>query len=219
VNAATADPLPPEAVLALAWTPQNLRGRLSMLLQLDRRLARIVARTSEPMLGQMRLAWWRDALAQPVPLRPRGDAVLDGLGACWAGQEAALAALVDGWEVLVAGERLDAADVAAFAAGRAAAFMVLGGDLNAASRARADEAARCWALVDAAAGMSDPQERALFLEAAQAVGRSSQPLPAAMRGLAVLEALARRSLARGGAPLMAGRGAALTALRAAIFRK
>ena len=35
-----------------------------------------MARTTEPMLGQMRLAWWRDALGKPVDERPRGDAVL-----------------------------------------------------------------------------------------------------------------------------------------------
>ena len=212
------DPLPPEAALALAWTPQNLRGRLSILLQLDRRLSRIVARTSEPMLGQMRLAWWRDMLARPTADRPRGDAVLDGLAAQWPGVEPALRELVDGWEILVASDRLGAAQVAAFAAGRAAPFILLGGDLNETMRARVEAAARCWALVDAAAGISDRDERALFLAAARQSAAPSGRLPRSLRGLAVLEALAQRSLARDGAPLMAGRGAALTAMRAAIFR-
>jgi phytoene synthase len=42
-------------------------------------------------------------------------------------------------------------------------------------------------------------------------------LPKTLRGLAVLEALALRALRRGGRPLMEGRGAPLTAFRAAIF--
>ena len=73
------DILPPEAQLALAWSHAKVRGPLSIALQLDRRLARIVTRTSEPMLGQMRLAWWREMLGKPASDRPRGDAVLDGV--------------------------------------------------------------------------------------------------------------------------------------------
>jgi phytoene synthase len=32
------------------------------------------------MLGQMRLAWWREALGKPLADRPRGDEVLDAVG-------------------------------------------------------------------------------------------------------------------------------------------
>ena len=46
------------------------------------------------MLGQMRLAWWREALGKPVADRPRGDRVLDAIGQDWAGREAALVAMV-----------------------------------------------------------------------------------------------------------------------------
>ena len=81
--------LPPEAELALAWSGPKVRAPLSTALQLDRRLARIVSRTTEPMLGQMRLAWWREALNRPLADRPRGDAVLDAIGRDWAGREAA----------------------------------------------------------------------------------------------------------------------------------
>ena len=106
VNAPPPDPLTPEAELAVAWSRPKVRGPLSMALQLDRRLARIVARTTEPMLGQMRLAWWREALAKPPGDRPRGDLVLDGISLHWAGHEAGLLPLVDAWEVLVTADRL-----------------------------------------------------------------------------------------------------------------
>ncbi|MEQ5786617.1 hypothetical protein J3454_01780 [Erythrobacter sp. NFXS35] len=187
------------------------------MLQLDRRLARIVSRTTEPMLGQMRLAWWRDVLKQPLEQRPLGDAVLDGIGTLWSGHEESLIAMVDGWEILIGEEQLGPDDVTAFADGRAAPFVSFAGDPGGAVRQRVAQAARCWALVDVAAGVSNLAERALFLDAAKACSTARGRLPGDLRGLAVLEALARRALRNDGAPLMDGRGAALAALRAAIF--
>lgn len=215
----SADPLPPEAELALAWCFAQSRLRLRSALELDRRLARIVARTHEPMLGQMRLAWWREALEKPVAERPRGDAVLDALGLHWQGSEALLAAMVEGWEVLVTAEYLGAAEAERFATGRGAFFAALADDSAApplAARLRA--AGERWALADAAAGVSDPAERAVLVEAGLARGKPAAGLPRAWRGPAVLEALAWRALRRGGRPLMEGRGAPLAAFMAAIFR-
>src|SRR3546814_5769707 len=72
----------------------------SDLVALDISLGRVVASTSEPMIGAMRLAWWREALERlhlpPVP----GEPVLQALAAqpAWQGPDmaAALAAMVDG---------------------------------------------------------------------------------------------------------------------------
>ncbi len=212
----SSDNLSPEADLALAWSPPEVRVPLSIALQLDQRLARIVARTTEPMLGQMRLAWWRDALGTPPQDRPRGDAVLDAIGAHWAGREAALIAMVDGWEVLVVAQQLDEAAIEAFAVQRAAFFASLAGNAGMASADRIAAAAYRWAIADAAPGVSDASERALLITLGQsrtAAGR----LPRSLRGLAVLEALSLRAMRRGGRPLMEGRGASLAVLRAAIF--
>jgi 15-cis-phytoene synthase len=216
VTAEAPDPLPPEADLALAWSGPDLRGPLSIALQLDRRLARIVGRTHEPMLGQMRLAWWREALGKPVSDRPRGDAVLDGIGDHWQGREAALAQMVDGWEVLVTAQNLGPAEAEAFASGRGAFFAALASDSVLEPRIAA--AGRRWALAEAAAGVSDPQEKSVLVAAGLAQKTPSGRMPRALRGLAVLESLARRALLRGGRPLMEGRGASLAALRGAIFR-
>lgn len=211
--------LPPEAELALAWSGAKVRGPLSIALQLDRRLSRIVARTREPMLGQMRLAWWRDALGQPVSERPRGDAVLDGIGAHWAGREAALVAMVDGWEVLLTADHLGPRDIDIFAAGRGAFFAALVDDgVGHDMRERLARAGRCWALADAAAGVSNQTDRVALVAAGRAAVGGVGRLPGDLRGLAVLAALARRALERGGRPLMEGRSAPLTVLRAAIFR-
>jgi phytoene synthase len=221
VTAESPDILLPEARLALAWSPLKLRAPFSTALQFDRRLARIVARTSEPMLGQMRLAWWREMLGTPVEARPRGDAVLDGIGAHWQGREGALAEMVDGWEVLITAARLGPAEIDAFAAGRGAFFGALEAQLSGAHAARVAAAGRRWALADAAASISDAGECAALVEAGLARAALGEGgggrMPRALRGLAVLDALALRALRRGGRPLMEGRGAPIAAMRAAIF--
>jgi 15-cis-phytoene synthase len=209
--------LPPELTLAMAWTPQKVREPLRIAFELDQRLARIVARTTEPMLGQMRLAWWREALGKPVGDRPRGDAVLDAIGQHWVEREVALMAMVDGWEVLITAEHLTASKAAAFAEGRGAFFAALAPLETGAVQQRIKSAAARWALADAVTGISEPDERTVLLAAAPPKETSGAKMPPPLRGLAVLDALAQRAIFRGGRPLMDGRGAAVSALKAAIF--
>jgi 15-cis-phytoene synthase len=217
MNGADPEILPPEAELALAWTPPMVRSALTTVLQLDRRLARIVARTTEPMLGQMRLAWWREALTKPVEDRPRGDVVLDAIGQYWAGREAALAAMVDGWEVLITADRLGPVEAEAFGAGRGAFFAALCENATPAQADRAEAAGFRWATADAVASVTNAEERAVLIAAGLARDNPRTRWPKQLRGLAVLDALAMRALQRGGCALMEGRGASLVALRAAIF--
>lgn len=220
VNEDALDPLPSEAELALAWSAPPVRGPLSIVLQLDRRLARIVTRTHEPMLGQMRLAWWRDVLGKPVSERPRGDVVLDAIGKHWNGREAALIAMVDGWEVLMTADPLDPPAIASFGKQRSAFFGALvEGHLMPVERDAVTAAAYRWALADAASRVSDAAERAALIAAGVAISCSGARLPKALRGLAVLDALSKRALRRGGRPLMEGRGAPFVAMKAAILLK
>jgi phytoene synthase len=211
------DILAPEAELALAWSSPKVRPALSIALQLDRRLARIVSRTSEPVLGQMRLAWWREALSKPPANRPRGDAVLDAIGVHWAGREAALTQMVDGWELLFTVDCLGHAEAKAFGKGRGAFFAALAGRDKGAERERLAAAGYRWALADAATAVSDAGERLILIEVGLACADAGGAFPSGLRGLAVLEALALRALRRGGRPLMEGRGAPIAAFRTAIF--
>ncbi len=211
--------LPAEAQLALAYTPPILSNALRILLEFDQRLGRLVSATTEPMLGQMRLAWWRDALGMPVGERPKSDAVLDGLGAHWAGHEAPLIALVDGWEHMLSEPPIARASILAFARGRGEGIAGLA-DLSGSSGVLRSDLARAgeiWALADAASHMAEGEERTIFLEIGRGLERPGSVLPQPFRGVAVLCALARRSLKADGAPLMMGRGAALIALRAGMF--
>lgn len=207
-----------EALLALAHTKPILRDALRIFLELDGRLARIVSATNEPMLGQMRLAWWRDTLGMKVGYRPEGDVVLDGVGVHWAGAEQALVALVDGWECMLSEPPLSREAALGFANGRARALsglaIILGVDGKISDGL--SSAGRIWALADAASHIADDTERQTLIEIGRALPRH-EALPSPFRGVAVLGALGMRAIEAGGAPLMAGRGAALVALRAGLL--
>lgn len=206
-----------EQRLAIAYTPVPMRPALSSLFALDRRLGQIVARTSEPMLGQMRLAWWRDMLGKPAPSRPTGDIVLDALSRHWAGREGALIAMVEAWEVLLTSETLADEQIRAFGQGRGAPFSALSSAGGPVARDRVAAAAFHWAIADAAAHASDAAERQALVSQGLSRAGVSGTIEPGLRGLALLQALALRALRRGGRPLLEGRGAALVALRAGLL--
>lgn len=209
----TAEPLSPEIGIALSYTPASVREVLRAFFMLDRRLAQIVAQTSEPMLGQMRLAWWRDMLGTSIAERPTGDAVLDALGVHWAEQEAALVKLVDAWEELLAEAPLPQSSARNFALGRSSGFAAIA---QMASHGSVAGAGELWALADAVAHFPDGEERAMLLKLA-AEYPPTLHLPRSLRGVAILDALAKRAIDDGGAPLMKGRGAALLALKRGLL--
>ncbi|HEX7709754.1 MAG TPA: hypothetical protein VF418_02340 [Sphingomonadaceae bacterium] len=182
------------------------------LLAFDARLGQAVRQASEPIMGQMRLAWWNEQLRLEADRRERSDELVAALDAL-AGMRGALHALVDGWELLL-GETLDRPAVEAFVAARAGAFVGLARLLATPdSAATVLAAGRCWALADLAAGLGEGGERAGVL----ALGAEEPHVPIrlsrALRPLAVLAGLGRASLANGGAPLLRGRRAALRAIR------
>ena len=212
------DSLPIASGIALGYCPVGQRAQLEAALALDQRLSQLVAKTSEPMLGQLRLAWWRETLQQPVAKRPQGDRVLDAIGQSWGEDSAALIGMVDGWEHLLDPEPLGEAKALAFAAGRGAALVIACGcGEGTGGFAKALTAARVWALADLAAGVSSPAERDLLVRLGLAAAETRARLDPPARPLAVLGALGARALARGGRPLMEGRGAAIQAAKAAIL--
>ncbi len=91
--------------LAILHAPRDLRSYLTALLVLDRRLAAIMRKTSEPIIAQMRFAWWRDRLGGALDGWPKGEpffAALAQIGDDAQQQHIAenLKQLVDIWEEL-----------------------------------------------------------------------------------------------------------------------
>lgn len=202
--------------LSLAYSPALTRPCLLALLALDARLGAAIRQANEPIMAQMRLAWWRDQLRLEADKRERSDELvlaLDGL----AGMRGALFALIDGWEGIL-GEFLDNRAIGAFVSGRGGALAALAGLVGTADCAGAvEKAGTRWALADLAAGLSDPAERRLALDRARELGSERIVLSREMRTLAVLDGLARRSLAGGGGPLLAGPLSGLRAIRLGLF--
>lgn len=94
-----------ERYLLSLFAPAARRPALWAILCCDLELSRIPELVSQPVLGQMRLAWWRDAVTKALARgESGGNPVLQGLSAADAAgllDRAALEALIDGHERLL----------------------------------------------------------------------------------------------------------------------
>ena len=206
-----------EVQLALAYASPADRPLFRSMFELDRRLAGVVATSSETVIGQMRLAWWRDLLAKPASERPLGEPLVISISDAWDEQAAELTELVDGWEALLVAEALDHDALDHFCEGRASAWSAAVRGLGFAETEQ-EEARRAgyrWALADLAAHLSDEKERSLVLSHADTLS-APKAMQRRARPLSILSGLAKRSLVLGGKPLLEGRAAALLALRIGI---
>ena len=195
--------LPVERRLALSYAPARSRGLWLGLFALDVRLGGVVSEAREPMLAQIKLAWWREELSKPVQSRRKGEPLLALLDA-WGDEGAALAALIDGWEVLLGGEKLGSDQIEAVLAARGAACLALAAKLRIPDDG-VDQAARGWAATELAPMAAAPVPRDWPRIA----------LPREMRPLQVLYGLAARR--RGQMPLLSGPIAALAAVRLGLL--
>jgi len=206
-------PLPQR--LASHYARGAARGATLALLAFDVRLSELVAKANEPLLAQLRLAWWRDELGKPEADRARGDPVLDAIGKTWAGEEAALTALVDGWEQLIGEPPLSGDVLEQFFDSRAAAFAALArlmGQGHAEQTART--AGKIWAIADFLARSTDAEERATAMRlSAPLTDRARARLPRELRAVAVLRGLGLRAILRGDGALVSGRRDVLAAVR------
>lgn len=143
--------------LALSYTSDRSRAALEALFALDAALGKVLRTTREPLVGQMRLAWWREALqgldasgapAEPV-LRSLTEAVLP-IGITGR----ALSGMVDAWEPLLGEIGMGPIDDHARLRG-GALFAFAGRALGAAQSDPIGEAGEGWALADLAANLSD----------------------------------------------------------------
>ena len=205
------DPLPEWGPMVLAYASPRLEAPLGNLLRFDGKLSRLVAGVSEPTLGQVRLAWWRNELSRD---RQDGNAsvvdpLLSSLLATWDGYEQALVAMVDAWEELLTERPWSEGVSERFQAGHAKAFAALSGfaDGNENGLALASHGSE-WARA----------KFALLSDGLAIPGRDDLPrLPRDFRAVAMIGGLSRRALDRGGKPLFGDRFSPLAALRLGIF--
>jgi 15-cis-phytoene synthase len=167
----------PERALILSYAPAADRAALEALLALDGALAQLLRTTREPALGQLRLAWWREALArldreaapaEPVLMAIAGEVLPRGV------RGEALVPIVHGWEVLIEEEALDRDALVRFGEGRGQLFVAAGALLGAGSGDPLVEAGQGWALADLSRNLRGPGEaeiaRALALPLLEAAG-------------------------------------------------
>lgn len=214
-DSALLDAIPTEQRLALAYARPADKPLMLALFLLDTRLAATVRGGREPVLAQIKLAWWREQLGKDAGDRPAGEPLL-ALLAPLAAQGAALARLVDGWEQLLGESPLGSEALAGFADGRGAAFAALARHLGEPAAApEAERAARGWALADLTAKLGHAEERATAQDLARRHDWRRPALSRRLRPLAVLHGLAARG--RGQGPLLDGPGALFTATRVGLL--
>lgn len=209
--------LPSERTLALAYARPNDRDTIDAFLRLDFNLGRAVAQASEPIVGQLRLAWWRESLGVADGEKPPGNPLLEAIVKSFGDRANSLVRLVDGWEMILLAERLDEPAIEALVDGRVQGWLTIASRISSeVDTQRISTAARRWALADLQAGLSEQCERDSVISLAEREpGKVS--LPRSMRPLAVLAALSDRAIARGGGELLGDRMAALVALRSGLI--
>lgn len=149
----------PDYRLAISYASRGRDG-IAALFALDDRLAAIVRRASEPLVGQMRLTWWREALEALDRGAPPAEPILRALAEHALPHGAsgtALAEIADGWEALL--EEPFGRDAIERHSVRGAALFAALGQLAGAAGDPIAEAGRGWALADLAAHLGDAGHR------------------------------------------------------------
>jgi phytoene synthase len=118
--------LSPPKRLAVAYAGDYSRAFLQLLLSFDARLGSIVERSSDALVSQMRMAWWRDVIAKDADARPVGEPLLADIGTLEAhrfGGEfiQAVMSIIDAWDLLLAADAWNDAIVLEHAKLRASA--------------------------------------------------------------------------------------------------
>ncbi|GAB5489432.1 MAG: hypothetical protein Pars2KO_30020 [Parasphingorhabdus sp.] len=169
------DSLNPLYRLILSYAKAQDRPRIGFLFAFDLRLAEIIRSTSEPMIGQIRLAWWRDILNQPVQDRLEGEPLVstfnilerEGLS------NKNLQRIIDGWETMLEDFPWDDRQFDVYAENRGNGYF--GFALN--QLEISDEMAsisKLWALWDFARHCSDPDMREQAIKLCRAISNELQ---------------------------------------------
>jgi phytoene synthase len=86
----------PDRYIASLFAPAGKRPLLFALYALNHELGHVAEAAREPMMAEIRLQWWRDALEEARAGKPRGHDVLQGMAEAFAQADIA-PALLDAW--------------------------------------------------------------------------------------------------------------------------
>ncbi len=188
--------LGPEQRLALVFGPHDLREPQSSLLMFDAFLAKTVRLAREPLLGQIRLSWWREQIGLlPMP-KPGPDPMLSALEDLVRDHHVATAdlhALVNAWETLL--DEMPLIDSTLIAKARArggAVFRLASAIAGTAFDDMTDQAATLWALVDFARNCPDKGLAHTSAGLAKGFVGVAHVLPRQIRPYAILTRFAER---------------------------
>lgn len=188
--------------LALTYVRSDRRGALAALFAIDRAMGDVVRSTREPMLGPIRLAWWRERLEEldqggAAPAEPRLQRL----------EQELLPFGVTGHDVAeLEGAWLRLFDPFPWTSETSEAIWLRGNrlfGLGARVLGKPDqhfqEAGGLWALVEVARHCSDPSSRTFLLEQACGLARrlGGERIASPLRPLSMLAALAIRDCRRG----------------------
>ncbi len=163
----------------LVSVPRARRAAMSALWGLAARLTKLLIDAREPLIGQIKLAWWRDMAAMlatdPSGL-PKGEPLLAELQQTWAGK-GGLDALVDAAEAMLLADDADQKRMAAESFG-AQLFILSGGDAVGGKR---------WGLIWGAGVEDGELEARDLLEQAKRIAPPSRSVFARNRSLVMLD--------------------------------
>jgi phytoene synthase len=191
-----------DRALALTYVPTSRRPAVDALWRLDLALGAVLAGGREPLISQIKLTWWRDALEKLDVEKAPAEPVLEAISrhvlpASVSGS--ALSAMEEGWIALLSQDPLTASDLASYSAARGGGLFrhsaaLLGGELSPAM----ERAGEGWALVDLARHSNSEDAAASLAKARERLAGSAGTVwPSALRPLGMLAALALRDVQRG----------------------
>ena len=191
------NPDDPLRALALSYAPEAARAGVVALLALDGALGNVVRTTSEPMVGRMRLAWWREALERLDTMPAPAEPVLQGLSDHVVGRNGItgdrLARMVLAWEWLLESP-LELTALRMHAALRGELFDTIAMLCGSGPGHRANRAGRGWAFADLGTNLRDPAltARAQAMALRRIGRRGVWPRP--LRVLGAMTVIARADL-------------------------
>ncbi len=148
----------PPKRLALAYAAPEIRDLFGVMLALDERLGDIIRRATEPLIGQMRLAWWNDVMAKPAGERPLGEPLVAAISALESNVDGEAIKrrahdLIASWNLLLAHEIWSKEILIEHASRKSTALfepMLISGGVSDLQKSNATALGAAWALNDLA---------------------------------------------------------------------